>query len=280
MLKVKITDCPRDAIQGLKGHISVNEKAKYIQLALDSGMFHSVDFGSFVSHKAVPQMADTAEVLAQLKVPDNETKLLAIIANERGASEAATFPIVDVLGFPFSISEEFQKRNAGTGREEALEKVERIYKIANDNNKVLRVYISMAFGNPYDESWNTEIVTYWVEKLIKIGITEIALSDTVGVAKGKDIESLFETLIKQFPVVTFSAHFHALPGRWKEKVSVAYDAGCRHFDGAMNGFGGCPMADDDLVGNIPTEGLLAWKGEEQNRINELVLAFQELIKHG
>lgn len=280
MLNVHITDCPRDAIQGLKGHISATEKAMYIQLAIDSGFFHSVDFGSFVSHKAVPQMADTAAVLALLKAPETKTKLLAIIANERGAAEACSFELVDIIGFPFSISEEFQKRNAGTGREEALEKVKNIHIIAKEASKDLRVYISMAFGNPYHEEWSKEIVVFWVKKLIDNGIKEIALSDTVGLANENDIKVLFESLIVQFPEITFSAHFHALPGKWKDKVNIAYEAGCRHFDGAVNGFGGCPMAADELVGNVPTEGLLEWKGLAQNKINELTIAFQDLIKNG
>jgi hydroxymethylglutaryl-CoA lyase len=280
MLEIEITDCPRDAIQGLKGHISALEKARYIQGALDSGMFYSVDFGSFVSHKAVPQMADTSQVLSLLKEPENKTKLLAIIANERGAIEALTFSLVNILGFPFSISEEFQKRNAGTGREEALEKVKNIQKAAKSAGKELRIYISMAFGNPYNEEWNKEIVAFWVKKLIEIGIKEIALSDTVGLADKKDVKELFDSLIKRFPKVIFSAHFHALPGKWKDKTLAAYEAGCRHFDGAINGFGGCPMADDKLVGNIPTEALLEWKGLEKDKINELIIAFQDLIKNG
>ena len=280
MQNIQITDCPRDAIQGLHHLISTESKARYIQAALDSGLFHSVDFGSFVSHKAVPQMADTAEVLKLLKKTDFGTKLLAIIANERGAHEAAECELVDILGFPFSASEVFQNRNTGAGREEALGRIKSILKIGEDKGKSVRIYISMAFGNPYQELWNSELVEVWVKRLFELGVQEIALSDTVGIALEQDISNLFFSLTNRMSEITFSGHFHARPGEWRSKVKAAYEAGCTHFDGAMQGFGGCPMADDELVGNIPTEGLLALRGVSPDKIDNLTKAFQKLIANG
>ncbi len=279
MKRVKITDCPRDGIQGLKNFIPTESKAAYIQAALDSALFDCIDFGSFVSHKAMPQMADTEEVLKQIKKPDNGTGLLAIVANERGAAEASSYSKIDFLGFPFSASEKFQLRNTGSDRMAAIAKIERIQQIARQSQKEQRVYVSMAFGNPYSENWSTDLVKKWVGEIVKMDVKQIALSDTIGVAKPKDVQDLFETLIKEFPGVVFSAHLHALPGQWEEIVQVAYDAGCYNFDGAMNGFGGCPMAKDELVGNIPSEGLLRWKGVKPELIESLQIAFQNLVSY-
>lgn len=279
MQNIQITDCPRDAIQGLKKLIPAKAKAAYIQKALDSGLFHSVDFGSFVSAKAVPQMADTEEVLKRLQKPKNDTQLLAIIANERGAERAAQFDLVDILGFPFSISEEFQKRNTGASRHQALERIAHIQDIAQKAVQTLRIYLSMAFGNPYGEEWFAEEVLLWAQKLIEMGVNSFALSDTIGVANESLVNELFLKFKENFPEVELSAHFHAAPGQWKPLVEAASQLGCRHFDGAFLGYGGCPMAKDELVGNIPTEGLLRWKGADENQIEELNSAFQKLISY-
>ncbi|WP_304237030.1 hydroxymethylglutaryl-CoA lyase [Jiulongibacter sediminis] len=279
MHNIQITDCPRDAIQGLKKQIPPEAKAAYIQKAMDSGLFHSIDFGSFVSPKAVPQMADTEEVLKRLKKPKNDTQLLAIIANERGAERASQSDLVDILGFPFSISEEFQQRNTGAGREEALTRIARIQEIAKMAGQQVRIYLSMAFGNPYGEPWFAEEVLIWAEKLIEMGINSLALSDTIGVALQGTVKELFIKFDKNFPEIELSTHFHAAPGHWQGLIETAYNLGCRHFDGAFQGYGGCPMAKDELVGNIPTEGLLRWKGIDENRIEELNSAFQKLVSY-
>ncbi|KPM48201.1 hypothetical protein [Jiulongibacter sediminis] len=276
---IQITDCPRDAIQGLKKQIPSEPKSAYIQKALDSGLFHSIDFGSFVSPKAVPQMADTEEVLKRLKKPKNDTQLLAIIANERGAERASQFDLVDILGFPFSISEEFQQRNTGASREEALLRIARIQEIAETAGQRVRIYLSMAFGNPYGEPWFAEEVLIWAQKLIEMGINSLALSDTIGVARQDSVKELFAKFNRNFPEIELSAHFHAAPGQWQELVEIAFELGCTHFDGAFQGFGGCPMAKDELVGNIPTEGLLQWKGIDENQIEELNSAFQKLVSY-
>ena len=279
MQNIKITDCPRDAIQGLKKLIPAEAKAAYIQKALDSGLFHSVDFGSFVSPKAVPQMTDTAKVLSLLKKPPNETTLLAIIANKRGAENAIQFDLVDILGFPFSISEEFQKRNTGATRQQALERIALIQDIVQKANKTIRIYLSMAFGNPYGEVWCAQEVLLWAQKLMDIGINSFALSDTIGVANESSVKKLFSIFSRNFPDVELSAHFHAAPSQWKPLVEAANQLGCLHFDGAFQGYGGCPMAKDELVGNIPTEELLRWKGADENQIEELNSAFQKLIAY-
>lgn len=277
MKNIALTDCPRDAIQGIKMFIPTEKKVAYIQTALDSGLFRAIDCGSFVSEKMVPQMADTADVLPQLIKPTNGTKLLVIVANQRGAERATKFDNVDYQGFPFSISEQFQLRNTNATREQALERVAEMVQLTKSANQQFVCYLSMAFGNPYQEEWSTDLVKKWVEKLAKLGIEYIALSDTVGQAQIPDIELLFSTLIPAFPDISFSSHFHALPNDWKTKVEAAYANGCTLFDGAINGFGGCPMANDNLVGNIPTEQLLRWKGIDNEYITSLISAFNQMI---
>lgn len=252
---IQLIECPRDAMQGIKEHIDTDLKATYINALLKVG-FHTIDFGSFVSPKAIPQMADTAKVLEKLDLSATSSKLLAIIANIKGAEMAVQHPEITYLGYPFSISETFQQRNTKRGIDKAYEDLKVIQSLCEKHGKKLVAYLSMGFGNPYGDPWNTEVVAHWTEKLADLGIEILALSDTVGNAKEADIRLLFETLPKAFPKVTFGAHLHAGPHDWKSKVEAAYQAGCRRFDAAMKGFGGCPMAKDDLVGNVATENLI------------------------
>lgn len=257
---IKIIDCPRDAMQGIKTFIPTAQKVDFINAILKVG-FPVVDFGSFVSPKAIPQMADTAEVLNKLDLDNTSSKLLAIVANERGANDAASFAEISFLGYPFSVSEEFQKRNINSTLEESLHRVEAIQDIAFRHSKELVVYLSMGFGNPYGEPWSPEIVIHWSERLNQMGIKTLALSDTIGSANPKSISHLFSHLIPALPEVEFGAHFHTVPSVWRPKIDAAYSAGCRRFDGAIKGFGGCPMAADSLTGNMPTEKLLSFATE-------------------
>ena len=258
---MKIIECPRDAMQGLHDFIPTAEKARYLNALLQVG-FDSLDFGSFVSPKAIPQMRDTADVLAQLNLEDTRTKLLAIVANKRGALSAASFPEISVLGYPFSISETFQLRNTNATIEESLDRVKVIQEICTQNDKTLLIYISMGFGNPYGDYWNVEIVQKWVEQLAKLDITIFQLSDTIGVAEPANIQYLFKDLIPANPTIEIGAHFHTTPTTWEEKVAAAYESGCKRFDGTIRGFGGCPMAQNKLVGNMPSENLIAFAKEK------------------
>ena len=256
MEKVTLIECPRDAMQGLHDFIPTQQKIEYINTILACG-FDTVDFGSFVSPKAIPQLRDTAEVLNGLN--DSESKLLAIVANERGANDAAAFERIKYLGYPFSVSEQFQKRNTNATIDESFERVERIQEIAKKNNKELVLYLSMGFGNPYGEEWHPDLVTAWCEKLYtKLDVKIQALSDTIGSGTPEIVSSLFETIIPSLSNVEFGAHLHTIPENAKFLVDAAFNAGCRRFDGAIKGFGGCPMAADDLTGNMPTEKMLEW----------------------
>lgn len=241
-------------MQGLKEFIPTEKKAAYINQLLRVG-FHTVDFGSFVSPKAIPQMRDTAEVLANLDLSQTSSKLLAIVANTRGANDAAQFSEIACLGFPFSVSETFQLRNTNATIEESLERVATVQQICENSGKQMVVYISMGFGNPYGDPWNVEIVQRWVDRLLQLGIGIFMLSDTIGVATPQSIRYLFGNLLPAYPEVVFGAHFHTNPRTWKEKIEAAYENGCRRFDGAIKGFGGCPMAKDELTGNMPTENM-------------------------
>lgn len=252
MSDIKLIECPRDAMQGLHDFIETDVKAKYINQLLKVG-FDTIDFGSFVSPKAIPQLRDTAEVLSKLDLSSTNSKLLSIVANKRGAEDAVNFEEIDYLGFPFSISETFQMRNTKATIEEAFSRVDVIKNIADKANKKLVVYISMAFGNPYGDDWNVDIVKKWSGKFSEMGIEILALSDTIGSANPNDIKYLFENLIPALPNVEFGAHLHSTPQTVESKVVAAVNAGCRRFDGAIKGFGGCPMAKDDLTGNMPTE---------------------------
>ena len=255
--KVKIIECPRDAMQGIKDFIPTEEKARYIQAVLSCG-FDTIDFGSFVSPKAIPQMVDTAEVLSQLDLSKTKSKLLAIVANIRGASDAAQHEAIDYLGFPFSISENFQMRNTHKTITESVETLKEIFNIAAASGKQVVTYISMGFGNPYGDPWNVEIVGEWTERLAEMGARILSLSDTVGTSDPQTIEYLFSNLIPKYPDIEFGAHLHTTPTKWHEKVDAAYKAGCLRFDGAIQGFGGCPMAKDELTGNMPTEKMLSY----------------------
>ena len=267
---VKIIECPRDAMQGMHEFIPTETKVEYLNTLLKVG-FDTLDCGSFVSAKAIPQLKDTAEVLSKIDTSNTKTKLLAIIANLRGAEDALHFPVIDYLGFPFSISETFQVRNTNSKIEESLDTVKKIQELCVSKNRELVIYISMAFGNPYGDEWNEEIVGRWVQEMVNIGIKTIALADTVGVADPSKIKILYSSLIPAFTNVEFGAHFHSRSESWREKIDAAYSEGCRRFDSAMKGFGGCPMAGDDLVGNVATENLLAVFSGEVSTINSVAL---------
>jgi len=254
---IKIIECPRDAMQGIKDFIPTASKVKYIQSLLSVG-FDTIDFGSFVSPRAIPQMADTAEVLSKLDLTNTNSKLLAIIANTRGAEDASQFDSIDYLGYPFSISENFQMRNTHKTIAQSVVTLDEILDIARKSNKEVVVYISMGFGNPYGDPWNVDIVGEWTEKLADMGIKILSLSDTIGSSDPETIDYLFSHLIPKYPKIEFGAHLHTTPSSWFEKVDAAYKAGCRRFDGAIQGFGGCPMAKDELTGNMPTEKLLSY----------------------
>ena len=260
-------------MQGIKPFIETELKARYINQLLKVG-FHTIDFGSFVSPKAIPQMKDTARVLADLDLSDTGTKLLAIVANRRGANDAAAFDEIDYLGYPFSISETFQLRNTNATIEESIERVREIREICARNAKKLVVYISMGFGNPYGDPWNVEIVQRWVDQLVSMDIDILQLSDTIGVANPANISYLFSYLIPQYPDIEFGAHFHTTPDTWREKIHTAYEHGCRRFDGAIKGYGGCPMAKDDLTGNMPTERLVEYFLKEDPEFQISETAFQ------
>ncbi len=252
---IKLVECPRDAMQGLKTFIPTEIKAAYLNLLVKVG-FDTIDFGSFVSPKAIPQMRDTAEVLGMLDLSASRSKLLAIVANQRGAQDAAAFDEISYLGYPFSISETFQLRNTNATIEESLERVQDIQDICLQSSKKMVIYISMGFGNPYGDDWNVEIVQKWVSRLVDMGISIIQLSDTIGVSTPDNIRYLFSNLLPLYDGVEIGAHLHTAPHNWKEKVEAAYESGCRRFDGAIKGYGGCPMAKDDLTGNMPTEHMV------------------------
>lgn len=273
MKSIKIIECPRDAMQGIKTFIPTEEKVAYIQSLLRVG-FDTIDFGSFVSPKAIPQMVDTAEVLAQLDLSQTSSKLLAIIANTKGAELAAAHKEIQYLGYPFSISENFQMRNTHKTIAESLVTLQEILDIAMSTNKEVVAYLSMGFGNPYGDPWNVEIVSEWTERLSNMGVKILSLSDTVGSSTPDIIEYLFSHLIPQYPQIEFGAHLHTTPDKWFEKVNAAYKAGCLRFDGAIQGFGGCPMAKDDLTGNMPTEKLLSYFTAEKISTNTSPMSFE------
>lgn len=257
MNQIKIIECPRDAMQGWKNFIPTEKKVSYINKLLEVG-FDTIDFGSFVSPKAIPQMADTKQVISQLAMANNKTKLLAIVANVRGAMEAAEFQMISYLGFPFSISPTFQLRNTNSGIEHSMDTVKEIKVICNKSKKEPVVYISMAFGNPYGDNYNEEIVLQWIDKLVGEGIKIISLADTVGVATPKQISSVVKKVIAGFPNIETGVHLHSTNALWQQKLDAALENGCTRFDGALKGIGGCPMADDELVGNMDSELMIAY----------------------
>jgi len=273
METVKIIECPRDAMQGIKTFIPTANKVTYIQSLLRVG-FDTIDFGSFVSSKAIPQMQDTAEVLAQLDLSQTQSKLLAIIANTQGAEAACAFPEIQYLGFPFSISENFQMRNTHKTISQSLVSLQEILNLADAKNKQVVAYLSMGFGNPYGDPWNTEIVGEWTEKLATMGVKIVSLSDTIGSSTLEMISYLFSNLIPAYPAIEFGAHLHTTPDSWFEKIDAAYKAGCRRFDGAIQGFGGCPMATNHLTGNMPTEKLLSYFTAQKATTNLSPMSFE------
>lgn len=270
---VKIIECPRDAMQGFKTFIPTEKKADYIQSLLNVG-FDTIDFGSFVSSKAIPQMSDTPQVLERLNLDSTHSKLLAIVANQRGCDEALKFQQIDYLGYPFSISENFQMRNTRKTIAESIITLDYIKNQTEKYGKELVVYLSMGFGNPYGDPWNEEIVEQWVEKLTEKDIRIISLSDTVGSAVSEVITNLFSYLVPKYPNVEFGAHFHTSADNWFEKVDSAYKSGCLRFDGAIRGYGGCPMAKSELVGNMPTEKLVSYFQREKIPTQLNLLAFE------
>lgn len=278
---IKIIECPRDAMQGIKQFIPTPRKIAYIQSLLRVG-FDTIDFGSFVSPTAIPQMKDTAEVLSGLDLSTTESKLLAIIANTQGALAASQYQSIYYLGFPFSISENFQMRNTHKTIGESLIVLQDILEIATKANKEVVVYLSMGFGNPYGDPWNVQIVGEWVEKLSEMGVKILSLSDTVGSSTPDVIQYLFSHLIPKYPNIEFGAHLHTTPDKWFEKIDAAYNAGCRRFDGVIQGFGGCPMATDVLTGNMPTEKLLSYFNSKKENTNlsamSLESAYNEVSK--
>ncbi|MDR6300413.1 hydroxymethylglutaryl-CoA lyase [Mesonia maritima] len=254
---IKLIECPRDAMQGIKDFIPTEKKVQYIQSLLRCG-FDTIDFGSFVSPKAIPQMADTKEVLAQLDLSNTSSKLLAIVANLRGAQDAVQHPEINYLGYPFSISENFQMRNTHKTIAESVDILNDILALAEKHNKKVVAYLSMGFGNPYGDPWNVEIVGEWTEKLSAMGVKILSLSDTVGTSDPETITYLFSNLIPAYPEIEFGAHLHTTPSSWHEKIDAAFKAGCTRYDGAIQGFGGCPMAKDELTGNMPTEKMVSY----------------------
>lgn len=271
--QIKIIECPRDAMQGIKMFIPTEKKIKYLQSLLNCG-FDSLDFGSFVSPKAIPQMVDTAAVLDGLDLSQTNTKLLAIVANVRGAQAAAEHKPIQYLGYPFSISENFQMRNTHKTIAQSIESLKEILDIANQADKEVVAYLSMGFGNPYGDPWNVEIVGEWTEKLSNMGVKILSLSDTIGSSTPEDISYIFSNLIPKYTNIEFGAHLHTTPTSWHEKIDAAYKAGCTRYDGAIQGFGGCPMAKDDLTGNMPTEKMLSYFTAEKANTNVSPMAFE------
>lgn len=272
---VKIIECPRDAMQGIRHFISTEKKVAYINQLLQVG-FHSIDFGSFVSAEMIPQMADTAKVLDQLHTEASSSRLIAIVANERGAADACAFPAIHALGYPFSLSETFQRKNTNASIEESFQRVEKMAILAHKHQKELIIYLSMGFGNPYGDAYDPDIAGAWIERLQQLHIRTFMLSDTIGIAQPTLITYLFSRLIPAFPQLEIGAHFHTAPHNWLEKIDAAYNSGCRRFDAALKGYGGCPMAKDELIGNMPTENLLNFFKPEQHQLN--LTAFEDALR--
>jgi len=279
---ISIVDCPRDAIQSLRYQIPTDDKVTYINALIKSKLFQCIDFGSFVSEKAVPQMSDTSQVIDRLE-KDTDTQLLAIIANQTGVEKAIAYEKIDYLGYPFSISEIFQQKNTRQSIAESFDSVRRMLDIIQSKSRQqLLIYISMAFGNPYQEPWDATLVSFWINELKKIGVTNFALADTTSQANAQEIEDLFSKMHAEFDDLTFTAHLHSMPNLALEKIEAAYKGGCRRFDGSILGYGGCQFAQNDLVGNIPSEMLLN-RFKEQNStttVAELTVMFKKMVQNG
>jgi len=272
---IKLVECPRDAMQGLHDFVPTEIKVKYLNLLLKVG-FDTLDFGSFVSPKAIPQMRDTEEVLAQLDLP-SKTKLLAIVANLKGVENAVKHPEISYLGFPFSISETFQQRNTNSSIAQSLNTVEEMLEFCSKHNKEAVVYLSMGFGNPYGDEWNTDIVTHWANQLVEKGVKIISVADTVGVSTPEKIKTILPPLVQQFPTIEFGLHLHSTPQQRLEKIEAAFNAGCTRMDSALKGFGGCPMAADDLTGNIATEDVIHYLNEQDIELGLDMEKWQEAM---
>jgi len=268
--KVKIIECPRDAMQSIKTFIPTNIKLSYLQSVVDVG-FDVVDIGSFVSPKAIPQLSDTSIIIDSIDLSNSNSKLLVIVANNKGAISASKFDKINYLGYPFSISENFQMRNTNKTITDSENELAEILCIAEKANKKVVVYLSMCFGNPYGDPWNLDIVNKWVQKLSEMGVKIISLSDTIGTSNPESIKSIFNSVLKNHNEIEFGAHLHSDPNTWHEKIQSAYESGCRRFDGAIKGFGGCPMASNELVGNMPTEKILSYLNTKKisNNVNTL-----------
>lgn len=271
--KVKIIECPRDAMQSVKTFIPTLSKLSYLQTVVDVG-FDVVDIGSFVSPKAIPQLSDTSIIIDKIDLSKSISKLLVIVANKKGAFKASEFDKVSYLGYPFSISENFQMRNTNKTINDSENELKEIISIANSSNKKVVVYLSMCFGNPYGDPWNLNIVNHWVYKLSKMGVKIISLSDTIGTSNPESIKSIFNSVLKNHSDIEFGAHLHSDPNTWHEKIQSAYEAGCRRFDGAIKGFGGCPMASDEMVGNMPTEKIISFLNANKVSYNVNPIRFE------
>ena len=269
--KVKIIECPRDAMQSIKTFIPTNTKLNYLQSVVDVG-FDVVDIGSFVSSKAIPQLSDTSKIIDSIDLSNSNSELLVIVANTKGAINASKFEKISYLGYPFSISENFQIKNTNKTIKDSEDELAEILSIAEKANKKVVVYLSMCFGNPYGDPWNLDIVNHWVYKLREMGVKSISLSDTIGTSNSESIKSIFNTVLKNHSDIEFGAHLHSDPNSWHNKIHSAFEAGCRRFDGAINGFGGCPMASNHLVGNLPTEKIMSYLNarEISHNINPLL----------
>jgi len=274
---IKLIECPRDAMQGWKNFIPTEKKIEYINSLLKVG-FDTIDFGSFVSPKAIPQMADTAEVVKRLKVQGTGSKLLAIIANVRGAEEASVYEEITYLGFPFSVSETFQQRNTNSSIQESLNRVEEIQNLCIKTGKQLVTYISMGFGNPYGDRYSEEIVFEWVNQLVAMDIGIISLADTVGIATAEQVYDMTEYLVDSLPGTQIGVHLHSKPDNWKQKLEASVKAGCKRFDGTLKGIGGCPMANDELVGNMNTESMINYFEEHDLPMNLNKEALNESLR--
>ena len=274
MNQIKLIECPRDALQGYSMFVETKKKIKYINSLLKVG-FYAIDCGSFVSKKMVPQMSDTSEVIKGLNKEESKTKISVIIANERGALEASNYDQINIFGYPFSISENFQIRNTNKSIKESIYILNNIIEISNKSKKQVVVYLSMGFGNPYGDPWSVEIVLEWIYKLKLLGINTISLSDTIGVSKSHQIIKLFKAINNEYKDIEFGAHFHSMPNDWFNKVNSAYSFGCNRFDSTIMGFGGCPMASNKLIGNIPTEKLITFFNNQENNIGLDILKFEK-----
>ena len=282
--KIHLVECPRDAMQGWPSFIPTAKKIEYLNALLKVG-FHTIDFGSFVSPKAIPQMADTKKVIGQLSMVNSPSKLLAIVANVRGAEEAVVYDEISCLGFPFSVSPTFQLRNTNSTIEESMQRVEAIQDLCIKNKKQLVIYISMGFGNPYGDIYNEQIVMEWVDKLIQLDIKIISLADTVGIAEPVQVSSILNFLIPKYKEIEFGVHLHSTAANWKQKVDAALNTGCKRFDGALKGIGGCPMANDELVGNMNTELMIEYFDEkallpaiDKNALREALVIADQVFK--